>query len=720
MFAEPMARSRRAAGACTALGLACAVLIVLAPAPAWAQAELEVLGAWGGAVRTVFIDEAVDPYIAYVGSGRRLVILDVEDPENIVELGSVDVWNVVRDVKVRDGYAYVCTFWRPKFFCVVDVADVTAPRLVWSYQGDSQYKAHEVDLYGHYAFVRDDNDLDVFDISDPTHPIRVRRHMYIPPHFYPCDITIIGDLLYAIDDYKHLRILDLSDDPAYPRELASLTLPGTERSGEALAVWGGYAYAATMFPEGMLAVVDVSDPNAPAVVGSYDSRYADDVAARDGLVYLVDDGDLVVLDARTDPAHPTVLDTFETHGQVKAVEVVGRRVYAMDVGEGLIILDASGVGLRGELERLGSWHSPEILRKMDKVGDLLYLTDALNGMTILDVSDPLRPELVGAYQTGEDSGRWSDNWGIEVRDEKAYLSAGYGGIEIVDVSAPAQPTMLGAFRFNPGFWSRALTLNGDIAHVGVQPLAGGFLVNFDISDPNNIVDVGFVSVGSAPLTIDVAPGAVALIARDASPGGSLTNLNTFDPSDPYVIYAGQPGGVDLARAGNLLYMANDGPSDIGGVFILDVSEPNAPIEVGYWQLPASGAKNIDGVALRGQRVYAAARDQSTLYELDVTDPTAPVLVTETFVPNPQLILVDGRYAYVTTHSQGLTILELAQAIPGDLDDDGDVDLADLATLLANYGTPSGMAYEDGDLDGDEDVDLADLAGLLAHYGEGCD
>ena len=104
----------------------------------------------------------------------------------------------------------------------------------------------------------------------------------------------------------------------------------------------------------------------------------------------------------------------------------------------------------------------------------------------------------------------------------------------------------------------------------------------------------------------------------------------------------------------------------------------------------------------------------------MTDPTAPVLVTETFVPNPQLILVDGRYAYVTTHSQGLTILELAQAIPGDLDDDGDVDLADLATLLANYGTPSGMAYEDGDLDGDEDVDLADLAGLLAHYGEGCD
>ena len=55
-------------------------------------------------------------------------------------------------------------------------------------------------------------------------------------------------------------------------------------------------------------------------------------------------------------------------------------------------------------------------------------------------------------------------------------------------------------------------------------------------------------------------------------------------------------------------------------------------------------------------------------------------------------------------------------IPGDLDGDGDVDLADLATLLAHYGTTSGAAYEDGDLDGDGDVDLADLASLLANYG----
>jgi hypothetical protein len=53
-------------------------------------------------------------------------------------------------------------------------------------------------------------------------------------------------------------------------------------------------------------------------------------------------------------------------------------------------------------------------------------------------------------------------------------------------------------------------------------------------------------------------------------------------------------------------------------------------------------------------------------------------------------------------------------LPGDLDADGDVDLSDLAILLASYGLDAG-----GDVDGDGDTDLADLASLLANYGASC-
>lgn len=63
-------------------------------------------------------------------------------------------------------------------------------------------------------------------------------------------------------------------------------------------------------------------------------------------------------------------------------------------------------------------------------------------------------------------------------------------------------------------------------------------------------------------------------------------------------------------------------------------------------------------------------------------------------------------------------LTIKTGIPGDINHDGVVNLADLAQLLAHYGTTSGAIYEDGDINHDGAVDLADLAELLAHYGEG--
>ena len=54
-----------------------------------------------------------------------------------------------------------------------------------------------------------------------------------------------------------------------------------------------------------------------------------------------------------------------------------------------------------------------------------------------------------------------------------------------------------------------------------------------------------------------------------------------------------------------------------------------------------------------------------------------------------------------------------EACGPDLDGDGDVDAADLAELLADWGPCPGCA---ADLDFDGDVDAADLAELLASWG----
>ena len=58
-------------------------------------------------------------------------------------------------------------------------------------------------------------------------------------------------------------------------------------------------------------------------------------------------------------------------------------------------------------------------------------------------------------------------------------------------------------------------------------------------------------------------------------------------------------------------------------------------------------------------------------------------------------------------------------VPGDVDGDADVDLSDLALLLASYGQCVGDAGYDRrtDLDGDGCTNLSDLATLLAAYGQ---
>ncbi len=56
---------------------------------------------------------------------------------------------------------------------------------------------------------------------------------------------------------------------------------------------------------------------------------------------------------------------------------------------------------------------------------------------------------------------------------------------------------------------------------------------------------------------------------------------------------------------------------------------------------------------------------------------------------------------------------------GDFDADGVIGLADLASLLGEYGTECDPGPCDTDIDGDGDVDLADLAALLNDYGTTC-
>jgi len=56
---------------------------------------------------------------------------------------------------------------------------------------------------------------------------------------------------------------------------------------------------------------------------------------------------------------------------------------------------------------------------------------------------------------------------------------------------------------------------------------------------------------------------------------------------------------------------------------------------------------------------------------------------------------------------------------GDVNADRRVDLADLATLLTNFGTVGGGSLSMGDVNRDGDIDLTDLAMMLTQFGTIC-
>ena len=66
------------------------------------------------------------------------------------------------------------------------------------------------------------------------------------------------------------------------------------------------------------------------------------------------------------------------------------------------------------------------------------------------------------------------------------------------------------------------------------------------------------------------------------------------------------------------------------------------------------------------------------------------------------------------------LLSYGLGLPGDVDDDGDVDWADLLALLEAYGACEGDASYDAnaDLDRNGCINLCDLARLLSNFGAG--
>ena len=284
------------------------------------------------------------------------------------------------------------------------------------------------------------------------------------------DVKSSGSLLYAATVIKGILIFDVSD-PSTPALVGQYVVPGGRDSIETFT----NIHNITLSPDGDtiyainqshrrsdLRLIDVSDPSAPRELGRYlvpgaqsvfDGVHDLYVGERDGreiaFVNALQSG-LIILDV-TDPADLVTLSTLAWDGIFShsgwAFEAGGRHYYANnDEGydQGVTIFDVTDLK-RPEIvseyfSRPGiSVHNVEI------VEGIAYLSYYLDGLRVLDLRDPANPREIGHFDTVGDSDERDINqgaWGVHVADGRVYISDRETGIYAFEVEIPP----LSAFR----------------------------------------------------------------------------------------------------------------------------------------------------------------------------------------------------------------------------------------------------------------------------------
>ena len=231
----------------------------------------------------------------------------------------------------------------------------------------------------------------------------------------------------------------------------------------------------------------------------------------------------------------------------------------------------------------------------------------------------------------------------------------------------------------------------------------------------SVREIGRMTVDNTCIDMDnVGPTGRTTVAAVNAAGsplpGNIANIRLTRPTAAAGVYNTQTGrGRALAArpSGNLDLWLVDPPAGAFDAFesmIIDLGTDSTQFgfSIGDWNGPANVNIYKDGMEI-GHLDGISFAGSPDPHFIESTDPFDRVEITL----QPQFSL--GNWVVPDL------CIELPGGCVGDLDGDGDTDLADLGILLADFGcTPPPNCV--GDLDGDGDTDLADLGILLADFG----
>lgn len=190
--------------------------------------------------------------------------------------------------------------------------------------------------------------------------------------------------------------------------------------------------------------MDISNPQIPTIVGSYDTPdLAIGIFVVGNYAYVADYSSGLQIVNVSNPQSPTLAGSYNTPDHAISVFVADNYAYIADGDSGLQIVDVSNPqnpSLAGGID------TPDWARGVFVDGNFAYIADGLSGLQIFNVSNPQNPFFVGSYNTPGHA------QSVFVVGYYAYVADYYSGLQIVNVSNPQNPTIAGSYNTPDAAW----------------------------------------------------------------------------------------------------------------------------------------------------------------------------------------------------------------------------------------------------------------------------
>ncbi len=259
---------------------------------------------------------SVNSQHAIVREEYKLKTIDIANLHNPAELGYYEFWNRITDMAIVGNIAYTCHF-APTCLNAIDLTDPSSPALAGSFTTASDVHC-KVDVYDHYAYILEYSGIRIVDITDPAAMTEVGYHNAQYSSFF----LEIFDHYAVVENTNGLVIvLDLSD----PLALHSVGSYGSGQGVRGLKQVGDRLY---LIGQHWLWIYDISDRenwslvSTTTVPGDYNT-YLTGLDVVGGAAYLaVSPTGLYVYDI-TGESNPQVIGFFDTPGHPCGVTVMG-------------------------------------------------------------------------------------------------------------------------------------------------------------------------------------------------------------------------------------------------------------------------------------------------------------------------------------------------------------------------------------------------------------